>query len=218
MVADNIVKGMALRADILQTSLILEYSTSVFLGSLLGVKDISKSKSFGNTGKALGFEQKITLLTDIEAFTNELRSKFEMFMAVRNQLVHNIDANSMESCALYIEGLQKYLFKRYPQKDELRLEHKLREAFRSLSIDLLKELQILRDRAIQKITEEESKDAAEAALTSLLKTLETIEPDFSSYIVKILPDIELPFAKEISENLNGILYKKVIDNWAKLHE
>src|SRR5688500_14484063 len=90
------------RKDILQKSLFMETITSQFLALILGIKKPLESKSFGNTGSALSFSQRVNLLMDLGALNSELRSKYQLFMEIRNQFMHNADAGTYEECLNFI--------------------------------------------------------------------------------------------------------------------
>ncbi|MDP3445793.1 MAG: hypothetical protein Q8T08_23275, partial [Ignavibacteria bacterium] len=109
---------MNIRVDILQYSLMVENFSSIFLSTLLDIPDFKESKSLGNRSGNLSFNQKIDLLIDIQAIEKKEKSKFSNFMSIRNQFMHNIDADSYENCLKNIEGADKFLLKTYPQDEK----------------------------------------------------------------------------------------------------
>src|SRR6266446_5696534 len=92
------ILGVEKRLDVLEAALTMEHLTSAFLTSLLGIKDWQGSKVFGNKSGCISFNQKIDLLIEIGALSKDLRTKYQTFMEIRNQFMHNINAESYEKC------------------------------------------------------------------------------------------------------------------------
>lgn len=128
---------LKIRADVLQGALLLEELASSFLAELLGVKNKKVSLSFGNKSSALSFNQKINLLIDMGAVDKDSRNKFQTFMEIRNQFMHNINATSYEACFSFTDSKDKYILKTYPQNNKLPREEQLRLAVEALNGDLL---------------------------------------------------------------------------------
>lgn len=132
-----ITPDIRIRIDVLKTALILEEMTSVFLASLLGVENIKESLSFSNKGSALSFNQKINLLIDIGALNNDARGKYQVFMEIRNQFMHNVKARSYETCFSFTDNKDNYILNKYHQDKKLPREVQLENAFSSLSTELI---------------------------------------------------------------------------------
>ena len=73
-----------------------------------------ESKSLGNSSSSLSFNQKVNLLLDNKSITKEEKLKLESFMNIRNQFMHNKDANSYEKAVELVSGLRNRLQKIYP--------------------------------------------------------------------------------------------------------
>jgi hypothetical protein len=129
--------GLKQRELILTYALLLEFFTSIFLAQLLGIKDREKTISFGNKNSALSFNQKINLLIDIKALSKENKNKYQTFMEVRNQFMHNFQADSFETCYSFIEGKANFVLRLYPQSEEFSKEEQLKKATLNLSEELL---------------------------------------------------------------------------------
>lgn len=128
--------GIPIRSDFMAASLYIENAASGFLAELLGIKEPENTLSFGNRGSSLSFSQKINLLIDMGAISNDQKNKFFTFMALRNQFMHNIQAASYEKCVSFVEGSEKFLFKNYPQDENITREEQLKEACSALSMDV----------------------------------------------------------------------------------
>ena len=146
--------GIEIRKEILQYSLLLENFTSIFLSTLLGIKNYESTKTFGNQGGSLSFNQKVDLLIDIGALDKEEKKKFLCFMEIRNQFVHNYDAKNYESCFSYLEGKANFILKAFPQDSALPMEEQLQKAVNELAGDVVKKTVNL----IEKIKEKFRKD------------------------------------------------------------
>lgn len=79
------------RIRVIELSLYLELVSSELLAALLGIKSETNSISFGNTSQALGLNQKINLLLDLNVLDdNDMRFMRNCFMPTRNQFAHNL--------------------------------------------------------------------------------------------------------------------------------
>jgi hypothetical protein len=128
--------GMPYRNEVLAASLFIEKMTSAFLSVLLGIKDLKNSRLLGNKSGCLSFNQKIDLLIEMGALSNKDRNKFQAFMEVRNQFMHNISANNYESCYSFTNGTDKFVLKTYPQDKSKAREEALRNATGQLIDDI----------------------------------------------------------------------------------
>lgn len=146
--------NIELRNKVLFYSLNLEAYSSTFLKWLLGIQD-NDSISFGNTGKALSFDQKINLLIDIGSLQSSDKGKFQKFMEIRNQLMHNLKCNYLKD----IFGVEKYLTKHYPSPETLTtIDEKLDYSFEKLVEDLFDIFDNIDKKVRQKLEIEVRKD------------------------------------------------------------
>lgn len=129
--------ALELRHSILITALALESLTSMYLAGLLGIKDYKNTKSFGNKSGNLSFNQKIELLTDLDALSKDDKKKFQTFMEVRNQFMHNIEIKSYTECFKMLDGKENYILKHFPQDKTIIKEVQLRIATETLGIQLM---------------------------------------------------------------------------------
>ena len=129
--------ALELRHNILITALSLESLTSMYLAGLLGIKEYKNTKSFGNKSGNLSFNQKIELLTDLDALSKDDKKKFQTFMEVRNQFMHNIDIKSYTECFKMLDGKENYILKLFPQDKTTIKEVQLRIATEILGLQLM---------------------------------------------------------------------------------
>ena len=127
--------GKDQRTDILFWSLMMEYMVSAQLGRIVGITEHENSRTFSFKSTALSFNQKMDMLLDLGAFSKDERSKFQLFMEIRNQFMHNIAADKYEKCFALLNGREKFLMKFYP-KDGATKEENLMLAVRDLTNEL----------------------------------------------------------------------------------
>lgn len=89
--------GIEKRKFILQSSLLVESFTSIFLSRLLEITDRTQTFSFSNKSSSLSFNQRLNLLIDIGAIEANNRNKFLAFMEIRNQFMHNLKLHLMKN-------------------------------------------------------------------------------------------------------------------------
>lgn len=124
------------RAKILKYSLIIENNLSYLVAFLLDIENFDNSYSFGNGSSSLSFNQKVNLLLDTKSLSKEDKIKLTYFMNIRNQFMHNIDANTYVECTKNIDGLLAGLKKNYKSifdnnnDIEIALEKVVEELFR----------------------------------------------------------------------------------------
>lgn len=211
--------GIDKRSEVLQYALIIESFTSIFLGELLGIKDVKNSRVLGNKSNPISFNQKITLLIEIEALESVEKTKFLTFMEVRNQFMHNLEASSYETCFSYLEGKDKYLLKSYPQEEGISKEKQLELAFRALSEDVVKLTMGLLDKVKEKIADNAKRTAHEEFMGYATDAIREIENSFNSVYEKVVKSqkqtIKITELKEIGTMIRKIFYKIVISKMAK---
>ncbi len=127
---------MQIRIDFLHKSLMIEATISGLLSQLLGVKDASSSKSFGNSSSALSYNAKVLLFLDLGFIRSEDYWKFQKFMEIRNQFMHNLEAASYEECFSYLKGAEEKLLKEYPKIKLKSKEARLKKAALTLANDV----------------------------------------------------------------------------------
>lgn len=90
---DNVTKQ---RIFVLDNSLMIEKSLSELICLGLDISDHKESISFGYSGQSLSFNQKVNLIIDMNGCSKEYKSKFQIFMQIRNALIHNLDFDTFE--------------------------------------------------------------------------------------------------------------------------
>ncbi|MBB6131353.1 hypothetical protein [Mucilaginibacter lappiensis] len=129
-------RSLEIRKKVLFDSLGLEESISKIAAMFFGIVSPKDSYCFGNTSKALSFNQKIYLLIDIGVLEKESQKKFLKFMEIRNQFMHNAYANNFVNCTSYIEGAERFLLANYKPDSKLSREDQLQSAYEKLILDI----------------------------------------------------------------------------------
>ncbi len=106
--------NIEIRSKILKYSLELEYLFNLDLAVILELINPEKSKSLGNTSSALSLNQKLNLMLDFETISKREKNIIESFSSIRNQFIHNYNANSYTYVINQISGLDNRLKKIYP--------------------------------------------------------------------------------------------------------
>jgi len=170
--------GIEERKSVLISALAMEGMTTAFLAELLGIKNVKKSKTL----KQLSFNQKIHLLIDIGALKHSDYNKFQTFMEIRNQFMHNLEATSYEKCFSFIENGMTKVLKLYPQTPSLITEEKLKNAVNALSEELIQ----LTYQIIEKVKEKINKDiqlkSSKEMNDALFKSIEQLKVAIDNYI------------------------------------
>ncbi len=129
--------GLEIRKEILENALMMEMLTTNFLARILNIKEPKNSRTLGNKTSSFSFNNKIDLLIDLGALKKEERRKYQYFMEIRNQFIHNIYASTYEKCLSVLDGTNNAILKLYPQPDDLSLDEKYKNAVNSLSEEVL---------------------------------------------------------------------------------
>ena len=79
-------------------------------------------------------------------------------MEIRNQFMHNVDANTYGKCFDFLEGKEAYLLNTYPQLNDLNREDRLKNATIQLCYDVKNLTFNLRNKIIEKIRDEVETD------------------------------------------------------------
>jgi hypothetical protein len=201
--------GLNIRNEFLSTALIVESMTSVFLAKLLGIEDYRNSKVLGNKGGTLSFNQKIDLLIEIGALPLASRTKFQTFMELRNQFMHNVEAKTYESCLGFLNGKDVYLLKTYPQPNNINREKQLNNAATELRNDVGRQTAELINRIQEKIKKEARFDLSEKSNNAFLMSIETMKTLFDDYFEKEIEKKSTFSAKRLKgfgTDLSKILY------------
>lgn len=163
--------GLEKRKFILTISLLVENFTSIFLARLLEIEDYRETISFSNKSSTLSFNQKINLLIDIKAIEGENKNKFQTFMEIRNQFMHNLEADTYEKCFKFLNGRDKFILKVYPENSDLSKEDQLEKATERLFYDVLRMSSKLYEKVREKIEKEVKHEMLQKAQPVLLRVI-----------------------------------------------
>lgn len=207
-------ESMQIRSNVLEVSLLFEALTSAFLAALLDI-DAKSSKTMGNTSKALSFDAKVQLLTDMKSMGKEEASKFQDFMEIRNQFMHNAQSQSYVLCFdQCLSGKGSKLLKNYPQNDSLELEAKYKECFNDLSSEILGILLKLVDKIKEKFSDKATNDLNRKVVELFHEGIDQVTSNFSDvgihikqkiyqHILNHLPDEEETSLNEVYPRILG---------------
>lgn len=123
------------RHHVIDISVQLENNVSQFICLILKI-DVATSKSFGNKSSSLSFNSKINLLIDIGVLEKNQAEKFTLFMQIRNQFAHNLNADSFENCLKETKDLENRLKKLYPDNSKFSSSIRSNMYFNSLLKDI----------------------------------------------------------------------------------
>lgn len=107
-VARHINMNIELRKTILEQSLSIENWLSKIIVSLIHIKK-DAPKTLGTKSSAFSFKNKVDLLYDLDRIDKEDYNLFILFMEIRNQLIHNIEIDTLEKALTVIQKKQPFL-------------------------------------------------------------------------------------------------------------
>jgi hypothetical protein len=196
------MKTMEKRIQVLKYSLILEKQASLELSNLLLISDISKTKSLGNKSESLSFNQKINILVDTDVVGTDYKPKFQHFMTIRNQFMHNIDADTYEKVINQNDGLLRYLKKYYPDNfdSELNLEDSLEISVKHLFTDCINHLIEIKGLKSSILKKDTQKEFYEKRYNCLKKSIDSNISEFENSI---------KMNENINVDLKFLLYSRI---------
>jgi len=206
--------GIEIRKNILLKAVIMEGLTSGFLSMLLGIKNPELTKSFGNTGAALSFSQKINLLIDVGALENLTRKKFQAFMEIRNQFMHNLEATSFTKCLQYIPDTARFLHKNYLLDLKKSEEENYSTIVESLGSEVLKLTTSIIDKLKEKIANDAKAGFYKESKDDLIKSIFDTKEELSKYIDDFCNKNKTVDSKEL-KSLNELFVKLIYANLKK---
>jgi dsDNA-binding SOS-regulon protein len=145
------ISGLQIRTEILFYSLVIEGYVSFFLSKYLNIPARNETKCFSNRSSALSVYQKVNLFLDLGVIAKDEHWLFITFMEIRNQFMHNIEADSYEKCFETIDGEAK-LLKRFSVSEELNKEQQLEKMCKLLFEELCTILDKIEDHVVDRVT------------------------------------------------------------------
>lgn len=180
--------GLEVRKNVLENALYIEGLTSILLSKLLGIQNAESSKSFGNTSSSLSFNAKINLLIDIGALQAVDRKKFQWFMEVRNQFMHNPQASDYVKCFSFLGDSKKGMLKQYSHSGSLSEDEQLQQAFEALTHDVIKLTSDIIEKVKEHIQKKVETEANQQAFKAMNKAIDVVGDSLDSFIDKEMPD------------------------------
>jgi len=208
--------------DVIERSLVIEDMLSQILKTLLEIENV-ESKTLSHKTSALSFMSKVDLLYDIERINIDSYNLLRMFGEIRNQFMHNKDADTFsvvlerinkKSSLLKINADITNYFKNAVELDEKERIYEL--AFHKLSIDIKTILedthkQIFKEKIdnAKKALKALEKENLERFMKLLYKSIEEFSDSFSQ---KMKETTGIEFGDYISEGIIAILVEKLKEN------
>lgn len=186
--SDTLFNDILFRGNFLKYSLLNESLTSLFLAQLLGIENSYDSKTLGFKSGSLSFNQKVDLLMDLQVLDADAKTKFQTFMEIRNQLVHNLSASTYEKCFGFLAGKDNWILKKYPQASSLSKE----DALKNASISLAEDVTELVKSIIKSLQEKREKENQIGALNRKIEA-------HTKTVVEIQKIVELIVTKKLSK-------------------
>lgn len=194
----------------------LEHLLSEFLAKLIDVPNYEQSYSFRNKQGALSFDQKVSMLIDIGALNREDKERFKIFMEVRNQFMHNLQASSYVEVFNFLDDKKKKVLALCPDQKDLTEEQKLRAGFNMLSTKVL-QLTVNILKAIQeKMAKTWARDYKSQLSDELLKQISESTTEFVEPVIKNYEKDNMDMPAHIVRSLIAEHNKSVISAATKL--
>lgn len=126
------------RNKVLDNTLLLEYIINEMLAGVLSIREAEKSLSLGSQNSALSLNNKVNLLIDLGAISQDSQTKFQHFMSIRNKFLHLRQITSFVLCYQCIgKSLINYLEKSYPSYPDHSIEENYERQYSLLSADVI---------------------------------------------------------------------------------
>ena len=137
--SNSITDDVLFRGSYLTYSLMCESITSFLIAELVDISDHHNSKTLGHKSSSLSFNQRIDFLIDMKVLNTTKKAKFQTFMEIRNQLMHNIRASTYVKCFTFLPtGKDKWILNQYRQLRGIAKEESLKKASLALAEDVFK--------------------------------------------------------------------------------
>lgn len=208
------------RKIVLAYSLMIEMMVSEFLSRLLGIQKASDTLCFSNKSTALSFNQKVNLLIDIAALDKGDKAKFLTFMEIRNQFMHNGQADTFESCCSFMEGKETYLLKNYPQDKNHTREQQLKDAFDALANEVstlsMKLWNKVQDKIKGEVEQKTNRRTLDAMLAGSKRWQDEVDKYVEDVLSKITGDVSILAVRRLVRDVRRLLFKRMKEELTKM--
>lgn len=159
------------RAEVMEKGVAIEAGISGILGYILNI-EAKSSKSLGYTSKALSFQAKVNLLTDLKFVPPEIAKQFQIFAEVRNKFAHIQHVDNFTKCFEIVKGNKKYLLDTFTQAASANIdeEGRLNLGFTFLCFNLGMWMNLILERSKYLKIQEVKKTAVVEMLRTFLST------------------------------------------------
>ncbi|MEH1009549.1 hypothetical protein VDP25_17555 [Winogradskyella sp. ECml5-4] len=229
-------KSNNIRLFILNKSLEIEDLLSKILKEIIRIPK-SDSKTLSNKSSSLSFKTKADLLYDLDRINKEEYNLLILFMEIRNQFIHNIEATTFEKVFQVIGNNKKNkilkldsdLEKNYQQALEINDENfssevVLKMAFTNLKLMIDKLLIREFDNLVESLkSEDELKQSAklnsisEKMLDLITKTIDEFGESYEQHLKKITGK-DIGFNKTLNNYINSQMEKKMKENFPDIFD
>lgn len=150
--------NIGLRAEVLKRALEIEDAVNQIMFDLLKVKKTSTMTLSGKSS-SLSFKSKIDLLCDLERINKDEHRSFLLFMEIRNQLLHNLEANTLSKVLERLGKDKKNRLLKLIGNDSNGLEEdKYMTCFKRLYLDLIGLIIKIKERILKDYEDELDKE------------------------------------------------------------
>ena len=176
--SSSITDDVLFRASYLTYSLMCENITSYLIAELVDITDHENSRTLGHKSSSLSFNQRIDFLIDMQVLNATQKAKFQTFMEIRNQLMHNISASTYVKCFTFLPAGKD----QYRQLKGLSKEEELKKASLALAEDVFN----ITTSLFTSITKKEEKEKIVPGFERKIKVYENVHTEIESIIDEIV--------------------------------
>lgn len=202
--------GMPLRINVLHIALMVEKKAKWAIDVILPFTE-EEARSITN----LSFNQRIEFLTDLNVFNKKEKEHFGWFQSIRNKLVHNLDANTLEKCfQIMKQDPERTLLRDYPQDKSLSMEERLWNAMQKLIDDIGKSLSKIEPYVKERIDKKSAEVAVLKGLDVGMITMLDVMAEITGELVQRVNSGKPMTVQEVVE-IPALMSKRVIDRIEK---
>lgn len=176
--------NIELRKTVLEKSLLLEYHLSKILALLFRVEK-DGSQTLGVKGTSISFKTKADFLLDLGRIDSKFYQDLILFMEVRNQFMHNMDADSFnvvvqrvnkKNRLLQIDEVLTRLAEQNPDRDR---EELYNMGFTRLFLNIGEKIDAIDDEIRSEIKQEEAAKIYQASISLYDEAIDEFAREFN---------------------------------------
>lgn len=221
--------NLELRTDVLSKSLDIENRLSDIIKQIIHVPK-PETKTLGNQSSALSFKTKADLLYDLDRIDKEDYNLLLLFMEIRNQFIHNIEADSFSKTfeiigndrrnrLLKVDPEVADLYSKYEKEDTLKgdLERILKLGFGRLHEKLVALIVKQMERIIEDLKKEQEIEVATKmhdVAMDMLKIVQETTEEFGEIMSEQL-EKSIGSRTNLAQTMNSYINQKSIEKLKK---